>query len=35
MVDHLRDGTALPAKTIADTKIVDATNWEAEGVVCT
>jgi L-arabinose transport system substrate-binding protein len=35
MVALLRDGTALPPKTIADTKIVNAENWEAEGVVCT
>lgn len=35
MVALLRDGTALPPKTIADTKIVNADNWEAEGVVCT
>jgi len=35
MIALLRDGTALPPKTIADTKIVNADNWEAEGVVCT
>jgi L-arabinose transport system substrate-binding protein len=35
MVADLRDGTALPAETIADTHMVDATNWESEGVVCT
>ena len=35
MVDLLRNGTALPAKSIADTAIVDAENWKAAGVVCT
>lgn len=35
MVDLLRNGTALPATSIADTAIVDADNWEAAGVVCT
>jgi L-arabinose transport system substrate-binding protein len=35
MVGLLRDGTALPPKTIADTKIVNSENWESEGVVCT
>lgn len=35
MVAQLRDGVDLPAETIADTHLVDATNWEAEGVVCT
>jgi L-arabinose transport system substrate-binding protein len=35
MVDLLRNGTALPPQTVADTTIVDADNWEAEGVVCT
>jgi L-arabinose transport system substrate-binding protein len=35
MVDLLRNGTALPAQSIADTAIVDASNWEAAGVVCT
>lgn len=34
MVDALRNGTDLPAKTVADTPIVDATNWEEAGVVC-
>lgn len=35
MVDLLRNGTALPPKTVADTSIVDASNWESAGVVCT
>lgn len=35
MIDLLRNGTALPPQSIADTKIVDASNWESEGVVCT
>lgn len=35
MVDLLRNGTELPPKTVANTEIVDATNWEAKGVVCT
>ena len=35
MVALLRDGTPLPPKTIADTKIVNSENWESEGVVCT
>ena len=35
MVDLLRNGKALPLKSIADTAIVDATNWEKAGVVCT
>ena len=35
MVDQLRNGKALPAQTIADTHMVDATNWEQEGVTCT
>jgi len=35
MVALLRDGTPLPPKSIANTEIVDASNWEAEGVVCT
>ena len=35
MVADLRDGTELPAETIADTHMVDASNWESEGVVCT
>jgi len=28
------DGTPLPLKTVANTSIVDATNWEASGLVC-
>ncbi|GAB3596316.1 substrate-binding domain-containing protein [Microbacterium tumbae] len=35
MVALLRDGTPLPPQTIADTQIVDASNWEEAGVVCT
>ncbi|HEY3548626.1 MAG TPA: substrate-binding domain-containing protein [Propionicimonas sp.] len=35
MVAQVRDGVALPAETIADTHMVDASNWESEGVVCT
>lgn len=35
LVDKIRNGRALPAKTIAKTSIVDSTNWEKAGVVCT
>ncbi|MCD2170613.1 MULTISPECIES: substrate-binding domain-containing protein [Microbacterium] len=35
MIDLLRNGTALPPQSIANTEIVDASNWEAKGVVCT
>lgn len=35
MVDLLRNGTPLPPESIADTAIVDASNWEEAGVVCT
>ncbi|WAA66056.1 substrate-binding domain-containing protein [Microbacterium oxydans] len=35
MIALLRDGTELPPKTVANTEIVDATNWEDKGVVCT
>jgi len=35
MVALLRDGTPLPPQSIANTEIVNADNWEAEGVVCT
>lgn len=35
LVDRLRNGTELPANTIAETEIVDATNWEASGLKCT
>lgn len=35
MIDLLRNGTELPPKTVANTEIVDASNWEAKGVVCT
>lgn len=34
MVNTLRTGKALPAKTIAKTTIVDAANWEQAGVSC-
>lgn len=35
MVALLRDGTELPPTTVANTEIVDASNWEEKGVVCT
>ncbi|MCA0295072.1 MAG: substrate-binding domain-containing protein [Actinobacteria bacterium] len=35
MVDKIRNNVALPAKSIAKTEIVDASNWESAGVVCT
>jgi L-arabinose transport system substrate-binding protein len=35
MVALLRDGTALPPQSIANTEIVNADNWEEKGVVCT
>ena len=35
MIDFLVNDVALPPKTIANTEIVDATNWEEKGVVCT
>lgn len=35
MVDLLRNGTELPPTTVANTEIVDASNWEEKGVVCT
>ena len=35
MVGLLRDGTELPPKSIANTEIVNADNWEDKGVVCT
>lgn len=35
MVAKIRDGVELPAETIADTHMVDSTNWKEEGVVCT
>lgn len=35
MIDLLRNGTELPPKTVANTEIVDASNWEEKGVVCT
>jgi L-arabinose transport system substrate-binding protein len=35
LVDKIRNGVALPPKTIAPTKIVDSTNWQQAGVECT
>ncbi|MEA4944851.1 MAG: substrate-binding domain-containing protein [Propionicimonas sp.] len=35
MVAYLRDGTPLPPETIAQTYMVDATNYKETGVVCT
>jgi L-arabinose transport system substrate-binding protein len=35
MLALLREGTPLPPKTIADTAIVNADDWEDKGVVCT
>lgn len=35
LVDKVKNGTALPANTIADTSIVDASSYKAAGVVCT
>jgi len=35
MLGLLREGTPLPPKTIADTAIVNADDWESKGVVCT
>ncbi len=35
LVANLKDGTALPAETIAPSQIVDASNWQKAGVVCT
>jgi L-arabinose transport system substrate-binding protein len=35
MLGLLRKGTDLPPKTIADTAIVNADDWESKGVVCT
>ncbi|MBK4347121.1 substrate-binding domain-containing protein [Lacisediminihabitans changchengi] len=35
MVGLVRDGTKLPAQSIAKTAMVDSSNWEAAGVVCT
>ncbi|MDR0594589.1 MAG: substrate-binding domain-containing protein [Bifidobacteriaceae bacterium] len=35
MVAYLRDGVPLPPETIADTHMVDETNYEQSGVVCT
>jgi L-arabinose transport system substrate-binding protein len=35
LVDHLRSGKAMPARTVAPTKIVDPGNWQQSGVECT
>jgi L-arabinose transport system substrate-binding protein len=35
LVDHLRNGAALPAKTVVPTQIVDPSNWKQSGLVCT
>jgi len=35
MVGLVRDGTKLPAQSIAKTAMVDATTWKTAGVVCT
>jgi L-arabinose transport system substrate-binding protein len=35
MVDKLRNGKALPPKTIAHTEMVDKSNWQKSGLVCT
>lgn len=35
MIALLRDGVELPPKTVANTEIVDPSNWESKGVVCT
>jgi L-arabinose transport system substrate-binding protein len=35
LVDRIRDGKALPAKTIAKTSMVDAGSWQQAGVECT
>lgn len=35
IVALVKDGTALPAETIAPSEIVDASNWQQAGVECT
>lgn len=35
LVDSLRSGSPLPPKTIAKTEMVDASNWQQSGLVCT
>jgi L-arabinose transport system substrate-binding protein len=35
LVDTARNRTPLPAKTVAPTQIVDASNWQQAGVQCT
>jgi L-arabinose transport system substrate-binding protein len=35
LVDKVRNGTALPPKTIAKTTMVDSSNWKGSGLVCT
>ncbi|MFI6497297.1 substrate-binding domain-containing protein [Nonomuraea typhae] len=34
MYDTMKNGTAMPAEAFAPTKMVDPTNWQAEGVKC-
>lgn len=35
LVRSIRDGKALPAKTLAKTEMVDKTTWKQSGLVCT
>lgn len=35
LVNHIRNGAPIPAKTIVATKMVDPSNWQQAGVVCT
>jgi L-arabinose transport system substrate-binding protein len=35
LVDHIKNGTAMPPEAFAPTKMVDSTNWQASGVKCT
>jgi L-arabinose transport system substrate-binding protein len=35
LVEHLRNGAPLPPKSLATTKIVDTSNWQQSGLVCT
>ncbi len=35
MIAFVRDGTPIPEQAIAPTQIVDASNWQQAGVVCT
>ncbi|MEZ0071975.1 substrate-binding domain-containing protein [Planotetraspora sp. GP83] len=34
MYDNIKNGTAMPPEAFAPTKMVDASNWQAEGVKC-